>query len=236
VLTQKFRPTIEYTPSVKAEPSSLPPELFASLTGLSSYFTNTLTTTYIYYNTFTFDSFLVILTSRDTVSNVVTLPVYKSPTMVDLMATGSRVFETETYFTTYTFSKTPLPDDSTESEKVVTTNEIITQVVVTEALAPPSSQTPLNTPISTGILNDEITKTYLTTYTHLFTEIDDSDQMIIRSSTSISSDVVTDTLTPADSTETITPDSLYKMKLTAQPISVVVSFLRDTRRICKLEF
>ncbi|CAL8109579.1 unnamed protein product [Orchesella dallaii] len=217
VLTQKFRPTIEYTPSVKAEPSSLPPELLASLTGSSSYFTNTLTTTYIYYNTFTIDSLPVILTSRETVSNVVTLPVYMSPTMVDLMATGSRVFETETYFTTYTFSKTLLPDDSTESEKVVTTKEIITQVVVTEALAPPTSQAPMNTPVPPGMLLDEITKTYFTTFTHLFTEIDDSGQMIVRSSTRVSSEVVTETLTPTDSTETITPDSLYKMKLTAQP-------------------
>ncbi|ODN04896.1 hypothetical protein Ocin01_01794 [Orchesella cincta] len=219
VLTQKYRPTIEYTPSVKAEPSSLPPELLASLTGSSSYFTNTLTTTYIYYNTFTIDSLPVILTSRETVSNMVTLPLYMSPTMVNLEATGSRVFETETYFTTYTFSKTLLPDDSTESEKVVTTKEIITQVVVTEAvtLAPPTSQTPMNTPVPPGMPLDEITKTYLTTYTHLFTEIDDQGQLMVRSSTSVSSDVVTETLSPPHLTETITRDSLYKMKLTAQP-------------------
>lgn len=215
-MTQKFNPTVEYTPSVKAEPSSLPPELLASFTGSSSYFINSLTTTYLYYNTFTVDSRPVVLTSRETVTNVVTVPGYMSPTIDGFVATGSRVYETETYFTTYTFSKTLLLADATS--EVVTTKEIITQVVVTEALVPPTAtqQVPLNTPMPPGMM-DEITKTYLTTFTHLFTEVNDHGELVIRSSTSVASEVVTEKLNAIDSTETMGLASMFQIKLTEHP-------------------
>ncbi|CAG7821403.1 unnamed protein product [Allacma fusca] len=157
VVTEKFRPSIEYTPNLKAEPSSIQPFIDESL--YSSYLTNTLSTTYTYYNTFTAGSIPVVVTSKETVSNVITMPAYLiTPTIADF-SFQSRIFETETYFSTFTFSKT-LED---ESSRVITTMETITQVVVTEALIPATSSAPQITPTFTG---PEL-KTMLTTFIDL---------------------------------------------------------------------
>ena len=193
---------MEYSPSLKAEASTLPPNFLESIRlGASPYLTDTLTTTYTYYNTFSAGQSPVVLTSKETVSNVVTIPAYMSPTLMEDLKTmtHSRVFETETYYTTFTFSKTLLHEGKTAEVK--TTQETVTQVVVTEALLPGKpSPVPMLTPLpfidpQPGEVElEEITKTYFTTYTHWVTKLNPQGGLIVESSTSIGSNVVTDTM------------------------------------------
>lgn len=118
----------------------------------------------------------MVITSRATVSNVATLPGYLSPTS---LIRSTPAFETETHYSTYTFSKT-VRDRS--SVKIVTTRETVTQVVVTEGLAPVQS-VPSISPASSGI-------TYFTTFTHLQTALGADGELVVRSSTSILSSIV----------------------------------------------
>lgn len=91
-------------------------------------------------------------------------------------------FDTHTYFTTQTFSRTVGLD---ESQRVITSKEVLTQVVITEA---PSVQRSSIVPTRSSV----VTKTYFTTLTYYNTAIE-GDATIITSDTVVSSEVVTET-------------------------------------------
>jgi hypothetical protein len=194
------------------------PDHLASIAASASFITDTLTTTYVYYNTFSAAGGLpLVLSSTETVSNVMTHPAYlllnsqlmEYGGLQPLHEHSTRITETETYYSTYTFSKTLL-GPSYATPVVLTTKETVTQVVVTEALLPLKTLAPTPVPTSgptaTPIFipnardSDFITKTYLTTFTHLFTEMGGNGEMRIRSSTSVLAETVTERL-PDDATE-----------------------------------
>lgn len=136
------------------------------------YQTVTYLTTFTYFNTFMDLTRPVVVTSRETVSNVVTVPVYPEPEEASIEPS----FDTQTYFRTYTFTK------SFDDQVVATSKEVVTQIVVTEA---PIQATPVALP--------EVTKTYLNTVTILTTTIEDG-QTLTRKATIVSAEVVTETL------------------------------------------
>ena len=135
------------------------------------YQTVTYFTTFTYFNTFMDLTRPVVVTSKETVSNVITVPV--QPDIED--STGEPSFDTKTYLRTYTFTKAF--DDG-----VATSKEVVTQIVVTES---PIQVTPVVLP--------EVTKTYLNTVTILTTTVEDG-QTLTRKATLVSAEVVTETL------------------------------------------
>ena len=94
------------------------------------------------------------------------------------------VLNTETYYTTHTFTRT-LEGESTPT----TSHEVITQVIVTEAPSVMRSSVTL-TPTASPMV---VTKTYLTTFTYFKTGVTDEVTQV-ETEMVVSSDVVTETI------------------------------------------
>ncbi|XP_071522973.1 LOW QUALITY PROTEIN: uncharacterized protein [Panulirus ornatus] len=141
--------------------------------------TNTYFTTYTFYNTLLAGNKPFVITSKQTVENVVTVPL---PEVGNFIERTEVTFDTHTYYTTQTFSRTIGLD---ESQRIVTSEEVLTQVVITEA---PSVQRSSVAPT----LSSVVTKTYFTTLTYYNTAVEGA-TTIVTSDTVVSSEVVTET-------------------------------------------
>ncbi|XP_037082040.1 uncharacterized protein LOC119102687 [Pollicipes pollicipes] len=139
------------------------------------YRTHTYFTTFTFLNHFKEGDRSVVLTSRETVSNVLTLPAA-------VTTPSSTRFQTETYLSTYTYFRTTTRGNR---EHVTSTQEVVTQIVVTEAPAAP----PLVAPTSRSLL---YTKTYLSTVTLFDTAVVSGTQVLV-STTSVIRDVAVET-------------------------------------------
>lgn len=154
-------------------PAVQPTATVTRLTGEpGSYDILTQFTTYTYFNTFMDRKRPVVLTSKETVANVVTVPAGQSEPV-------ERAFETSTYLRTYVFSS------KLDRDAMATSKEVVTQIVVTEA---PRLVRP--TPVVTFT---EVTKTYLNTVTLLTTEIEGTDS-VVRRVTSVKPEIVVETI------------------------------------------
>lgn len=142
--------------------------------------TQTQLTTYTYLNTFADGGSPVMVTSTEVVSNVVTVPAGTR------VPTGRKFFDTNTYLRTYTFTKSV--DDS-----VMTSKEVVTQVVVTEA---PTSIAIQPTAV------DKLTKTYLNTMTVTTTMVEGGSS-VVREITTVVPEVVVETLSDLSATPVI---------------------------------
>ena len=116
----------------------------------------------------------VVVTSTETVSNVVTVPADSGD---DLSGIESS-FNTNTYFQTYLFTKG-------SGDSITTSKEVVTQIVVTEAPRIKIQPTAVN-------LN-EVTKTYLNTVTFTTTAVEGT-ETVVRKTTSVVSETVTETV------------------------------------------
>ena len=143
------------------------------LPGSSNYNTFTQMTTYTYFNTFVDLKRPVVLTSKETVSNVVTVPA-------DQPEATERSFETATYLRTYIFSS------KLDRDAIATSKEVVTQVVVTEAPRLRVQPTPV-------VTFSEVTKTYLNTLTLLSTQVDGT-QTTVRRITTVRPEIVVETI------------------------------------------
>ncbi|XP_046643778.1 mucin-17-like isoform X4 [Daphnia pulicaria] len=141
--------------------------------GSSNYNTLTHMTTYTYFNTFVDQKRPVVLTSKETVSNVITVPAGQPEA-------SEPSFETATYLRTYIFSS------KLDRDAIATSKEVVTQVVVTEA--PRLKVQP--TPVATFM---EVTKTYLNTLTLLSTQIDGTTSTVHRVTT-VRPEIVVETI------------------------------------------
>ncbi|XP_069953365.1 mucin-17-like isoform X2 [Cherax quadricarinatus] len=139
--------------------------------------TTTYFTTYTYYNTFLAGNKPFVVTSKETVENVVTVPI---PDASNYIERTEVTFDTHTYFTTQTFTRRVEPD-----QRVVTSEEVLTQVVITEA---PSVQRATFIPDRSSL----VIKTYFTTLTYYTTAVTGI-TTLVSSSTVVSSEVVTET-------------------------------------------
>ena len=143
------------------------------LPGSSNYNTFTQLTTYTYFNTFVDLKRPVVLTSKETVANVVTVPVGQ-------VEATERSFETATYLRTYIFSS------KLDRDAIATSKEVVTQVVVTEAPRLIVQPTPV-------VTFSEVTKTYLNTLTLLSTQVDGTTSTVHRITT-VRPEVVVETI------------------------------------------
>lgn len=143
------------------------------LPGSSNYNTFTQMTTYTYFNTFVDLKRPVVLTSQETVSNVITVPA-------DQQEATERSFETATYLRTYIFSS------KLDRDAIATSKEVVTQVVVTEAPRLRVQPTPV-------VTFSEVTKTYLNTLTLLSTQIDGTTSTVHRITT-VRPEIVVETI------------------------------------------
>ncbi|KAK4020739.1 hypothetical protein OUZ56_002690 [Daphnia magna] len=141
--------------------------------GSSNYNTFTHMTTYTYFNTFLDQKRPVVLTSQETVSNVITVPAGQPEAT-------ERTLETSTYLRTYIFSS------KLDRDAIATSKEVVTQVVVTEA---PRLKV-LPTPVATFM---EVTKTYLNTLTLMSTQIDGTTSTVHRVTT-VRPEIVVETI------------------------------------------
>ncbi|XP_064091786.1 mucin-3B-like isoform X2 [Macrobrachium nipponense] len=137
--------------------------------------TNTYFTTYTYYNTLLAANKPFVITSKQTVENIVTVPI---PDNGNFIERTEVIFDTQTYYTTHTFTQTV-------DERIVTSEEVLTQVVITEA---PSVQRATIQPTYSSIL----TKTYFTTLTYYNTALS-GDTTVVSTDTVVSSEVITET-------------------------------------------
>lgn len=146
----------------------------------SGFETETQLTTYTYLNTFADAGSPVVITSSEVVTNVATVPAGSR------VPTGRKFFDTNTYLRTYTFTKNVdnLP---------MTSQEVVTQVVVTEA---PTSINVQPTEV------DKLTKTYLNTVTLTTTVLEGSDS-VVRQITTVVPEVVVETLNDFEATPVI---------------------------------
>ncbi|CAL4068672.1 unnamed protein product [Meganyctiphanes norvegica] len=141
--------------------------------------THTYFTTYTYYNTLLAADRPFVITSKEIKENVITIPLSSSGNFIERTQVK---FDTQTYYTTNTFTK--LDGDSGKS---TTSKEVLTQVVITEA---PTVERSTVTPISS--VSTLVTKTYFTTFTY-YNTVFSGDKAYVNSDTVVSSEVVTET-------------------------------------------
>ncbi|XP_069993733.1 mucin-17 isoform X1 [Penaeus vannamei] len=208
---EKFRRPITLPPSTLSDHmllfASQEPDQVTQLAGGDdgAFQTNTYFTTYTYYNTILAGNRPFVITSKQTVQNVVTVPLPDTGSFIERTEV---TFDTQTYFTTQTFTRTGADD------QVETSQEVLTQVVITEA---PTVERSSVAPSSTSL----ITKTYFTTLTYYNTAQDGR----ISSDTVVSSEVVTET---AYATPTPTLEGEGAVTLTPTPaLQPEVSFGAD---------
>ncbi|XP_054280807.1 uncharacterized protein LOC128998618 isoform X1 [Macrosteles quadrilineatus] len=168
VVTEERRPSVAVTPT---------PVTKVTLTASPSLATGVFHTTYTYLNTLVDGEIPLVLTSKRVVSNTVTAPE-------DLLQPSEPPGQdTNTYLNTVSFTKT-LADGA--DFKIVSTEDVMTQVIITESDNKASS-----VEIKPTALTTDIVKTYFVTYTYFSTMLDGEDT-IVHSEVATSSDVVTE--------------------------------------------
>ncbi|XP_063229943.1 uncharacterized protein LOC134535040 isoform X2 [Bacillus rossius redtenbacheri] len=151
-----------------------------TLTGSPSMATGVFRTTYTYLNTVAGDEGgPLVLTSKHTVANTVTAPHQHFP---QVTRPG---LNTNTYLNTVALNKTTT--DEAGDVSITSTNDVVTQVVITESENP---QLLATRPMPQGSFTD-IVKTYFVTYTYYNTVLQDG-SAVVQSDIAISSDVVTE--------------------------------------------
>uniref|UniRef100_A0A336MDB4 CSON015464 protein n=1 Tax=Culicoides sonorensis TaxID=179676 RepID=A0A336MDB4_CULSO len=180
-------------------------------------------TTYTYLNTILDGDLPIVVTSKHTVTNTITAPDdYLSLLQPSEQATP--VYDTNTYLSTISLTKTLNEDEET---KVLSSTDVLTQVVITEFLPPGKMSSYL--PFISGdhdiqgaelIQTTDVVKTYFVTYTYYNTIMEDG-KTILKSNVSTSSDVVTEKL------------YLYPKK-TVTPINVNPSGLEKKTKVPNL--
>lgn len=155
-------------------------------------------TTYTYLNTILDGEQPLVITSKHTVTNTVTAPDdYLS--LLKPSDRASAIKDTNTYYSTIALQKTLQEGGET---KVISTNEVVTQVVITESIPPkPSSimtayvaldvEDPPSNVMS--LSTTDVVKTYYVTYTY-YNTVSENGRPVIKTNVSTSSDVVTEKL------------------------------------------
>lgn len=124
----------------------------------------------------------LVITSRHTVTNTITAPDdYLS--LLQPSEAVTPVYDTNTYYSTVALTKTI--HDLDGRSKVLSTTEVLTQLVVTESL--PSQIVATERPVTAT----DVVKTYFVTYTYFNTFLENG-STIVRTNVSQSSDVVTE--------------------------------------------
>lgn len=124
----------------------------------------------------------LVVTSRHTVTNTITAPDdYLS--LLQPSEAVTAVYDTNTYYSTVALTKTI--HDLDGRSKVLSTTEVLTQLVVTESL--PSQVAASDRPVTAT----DVVKTYFVTYTYFNTFLENG-STIVRTNVSQSSDVVTE--------------------------------------------
>lgn len=154
-------------------------------------------TTYTYLNTILDGEQPLVVTSKHIVTNTVTAPDdYLSLLKPSDMALAIK--DTNTYYSTIALQKTLKEGDET---KVISTNEVITQVVITESVPPKAtsvmtSYIAVEDPVPNSLSEystTDITKTYYVTYTYYDT-VEENGKPVTKTSVSTSADIVTEKL------------------------------------------
>ncbi|PSN41716.1 hypothetical protein C0J52_07786 [Blattella germanica] len=149
-------------------------------------------TTYTYLNTLLDGDVPLVVTSHKTVANTLTAP---QDYLLQLQPSGDSTLDTNTYLSTVAFTKTLTEGDDV---KIVSTKDILTQVVITESAKKPTDVkgVPESSPVfiqpsqQQGSITN-IVKTYFVTYTYFSTFLEGG-STVIRSNIATSSDVVTE--------------------------------------------
>ncbi|KAF5289725.1 hypothetical protein FQA39_LY03642 [Lamprigera yunnana] len=156
--------------------------------------TETFLTTYTYLNTILDGEQPIVVTSKHTVTNTVTAPDdYLSFFQPLRRATAAR--DTNTYYSTAFLQKTLYEEDHTQ---VLSTNEIVTQVVITESI-PPKATSVMTSYIALDVepsstmkyATTDIVKTYFVTYTY-HNPVVENGKTSTKMSVSTSTDIVTE--------------------------------------------
>lgn len=153
-----------------------------TLTASPSLETGIYHTTYTYLNTIVDGDIPLVMTSRKTVANTVTAP---HEFLTPLQPSEPAYHNTNTYLNTVSFTKT-LSDGPDYT--VVSTEDILTQVIITQTDETPTMDT---SKLKAESTITDVTKTYYVTYTY-FNTIQDGDHTTVKSDISVSSDVVTE--------------------------------------------
>ena len=191
------------------------PTIGITLSASPSLFTGVFHTTYTYLNTLIDGDVPLVVTSQHTVANTLTAP---HDFLHQLQPSRQSTLDTNTYLSTVAFTKT-LTDGA--DVKVVSTKDILTQIVITESdkeatqLKGPSesSLTASRPSVQQGSITN-VVKTYFVTYTYFSTFLEGSNT-VIRTNIATSSDVVTEKFyvspkrtTPPSMTPTKSPDEI----------------------------
>lgn len=155
-------------------------------------------TTYTYLNTIMDGEQPLVITSKHTVTNTVTAPDdYLS--LLKPSDKASAIKDTNTYYSTIALQKTLEEGGET---KVVSTNEVVTQVVITESVPPKASSVmtayvalDVEDPPSNAMAlsTTDVVKTYFVTYTY-YNTINENGRPVVKTNVSTSSDIVTEKL------------------------------------------
>lgn len=155
-------------------------------------------TTYTYLNTIMDGEQPLVITSKHTVTNTVTAPDdYLS--LLKPSDRASAIRDTNTYYSTISLQKTIQEGDES---KVVSTTEVVTQVVITESVPPKASSVmtayvalDVEDPPSNvmSLSTTDVVKTYYVTYTY-YNTINENGKPVVKTNVSTSSDVVTEKL------------------------------------------
>ncbi|RZC32267.1 mucin-17, partial [Asbolus verrucosus] len=153
-------------------------------------------TTYTYLNTILDGEQPLVVTSKHTVTNTVTAPDdYLS--LLQPSENVSVLKDTNTYYSTLSLTKTLYEG---EKSQVVSTNEVVTQVVITESIPPKATSVmtsyvalDVEDPVSVNYTTTDVVKTYFVTYTYYNTLVENG-HTTVKTNVSTSSDVVTEKL------------------------------------------
>lgn len=169
------------------------PIIGVTLSASPSLFTGVFHTTYTYLNTFIDGDVPLVVTSHRTVVNTLTAP---HDYMLQLQPSQQSTLDTNTYLSTVAFTKT-LTDGA--DVKIVSTKDILTQVVITESdkkatevkgIASDNSLAASRPSVQQGSITN-IVKTYFVTYTYFSTFLEGG-STVVRTNIATSSDVVTE--------------------------------------------
>ncbi|BES95800.1 calcium ion Hypothetical protein [Nesidiocoris tenuis] len=148
-----------------------------SLTASPTLTTGIYHTTYTYLNTLVDGEQPLVVSSKRTVANT----VVEQPSSIQ---PSPKPLKTNTYKSTVPYTKTVTDGDITN---LVKTQDVLTQVVITESDYLPSSVSEKPT-----LLTTDVVKTYFATYTYFNSKVVDGDT-VIKTEIATSSDVVTET-------------------------------------------
>ncbi|XP_056636386.1 uncharacterized protein LOC130444990 [Diorhabda sublineata] len=153
-------------------------------------------TTYTYLNTILDGDQPLVVSSKHTVTNTVTAPDDYLSLLKKVHSTESAMKDTNTYYSTIGLEKTSYEGNKTS---VIRTNEVVTQVVITESV-PPRATSVMTSYIAldknnldSAYITTDVVKTYLVTYTY-YNTVQKDNSPVVYTNTSVSTDIVTEKL------------------------------------------